>query len=494
MDHRGYTPLHIASKSGHVEDAKLLLSNGADANSKDNCMKTPLHKASNENMVHLLLRYNADRFAKYKDKVVANGLPVQFHSVFEKLVSKKSTACKALMDSFIYTNGQPLDSSGLLIIYDLGLFQHESKMTEYDDNEMAAHKRLLQSAHKEALKHPLSEVMLHLKKKRVFKYFLANALFYLMFLLSLSSLAFLQTMFLKDFDQEEARIKGVRNTTHYLCTYEIDWFNHSKKCHFWYDSGLREQTFGDRSLRCGMIFLNHWDASTGLGLCDDVNHKKVFSFYFFYFFTSFSGLILSLVEWMKLFYSSKNYFRSRRYIIELLVLLSTIGYLIGIFLFPRSVNLHLGAWSVFTAWINMTILLGHFPGVGVYLFMFTYVTKAIVSFLLVYLPLLIAFGFGFYLLLPHHSSFNDPVTAILKVFAMMIGELEYADNFTIDESKEPSDWSIGSLQIMFMLCLVLVSIIIHNLILGLTISETEKLFKKAKSYQLEHLVKQVRID
>ena len=139
----------------------------------------------------------------------------------------------------------------------------------------------------------------------------------------------------------------------------------------------------------------------------------------------------------------------------------------------------------------MTILLGHFPGVGVYLFMFTYVTKAIISFLMIYLPLLIAFGFGFYLLLPRHDSFNDPITAILKVFAMMIGELEYEQNFTVDVSREPSDWSIGSLQIMFMACLVLVSIIIQNLILGLTISETEKLFKKAKSYQLEHLVKQV---
>ena len=117
MDYRGYTPLHIASKSGHVEDARLLLSNGADANSKDHCMKTPLHKASNENMVQLLLRYKADRFAKYNFnfKTNSNSLSIRNHTVFEKLVSKKSTASKALMDSFIYTNGQPLDSNGLFL-------------------------------------------------------------------------------------------------------------------------------------------------------------------------------------------------------------------------------------------------------------------------------------------------------------------------------------------------------------------------------------------
>ena len=487
--------MHIASKKGHDGDAKLLLSRGADANSKDNYSKTPLHKASNESMVQILLRYNANRFAKHRDKVATNGLPIQLRTVFEKLVSKKSNASKALMDSFIYTNGQPLDSSGLLVIYDLGLFQNEAVVQEGDNNEMAAHSRLIQSSDKEALKHPLSEVMLHLKKKRVFKYFLANAIFYLIFLLSLSTLAFLQTMYLKQFDHKDAEINGEDNTTHHLCTYAyplvMSCFNCSTKCNFWYDKNLRKEMFGNDSLRCGMIFLNHWDTTTRSIVCNDKDMNKVASFYFFYALTSLSVLVLFLVECLKLFHSSKNYFRSKRYIFEIMVLIFTLGYLLGIFLLPRSVNLHLGAWSVFYAWINMTILLGHFPGVGVYLFMFTYVTKAIISFLMIYLPLLIAFGFGFYLLLPRHDSFNDPITAILKVFAMMIGELEYEQNFTVDVSREPSDWSIGSLQIMFMACLVLVSIIIQNLILGLTISETEKLFKKAKSYQLEHLVKQV---
>ena len=74
---------------------------------------------------------------------------------------------------------------------------------------------------------------------------------------------------------------------------------------------------------------------------------------------------------------------------------------------------------------------------------------------------------------------------------MMVGELDYADNFTVDESKEPSDWSIGSLQILFVLFLVLVTIIIQNLILGLTVSKIDDLHKTARSIQLEHLIGQV---
>ena len=123
--------------------------------------------------------------------------------------------------------------------------------------------------------------------------------------------------------------------------------------------------------------------------------------------------------------------------------------------------------------------------------MFKYVTQSIIIYLLVYLPLLVAFAFGFYVLLPRNPSFNDPVTSILKVLSMMIGELEYNDNFTVDISKEPSDWTIGTLQILFTLLVVLISIIIHNLILGLTVNEVDVLFKTARSIQLEHLVRQV---
>ena len=123
--------------------------------------------------------------------------------------------------------------------------------------------------------------------------------------------------------------------------------------------------------------------------------------------------------------------------------------------------------------------------------MFKYVTQTILLFLVIYLPLLLAFAFGFYLLLPWNPVFNDPFTAIFKVFSMMVGELEYDNNFTVDLSKEQSDWAIGSLQIIFMLFLVLVSIIVHNLIIALTVSEIDVLFQTARSIQLEHLVRQV---
>ncbi len=69
-DEVGWTPLHVASDSGSIETAKLLLDRGADVNAKDEWGKTPLHWASIENYIEtaeLLLDRGADVKAKDDD-------------------------------------------------------------------------------------------------------------------------------------------------------------------------------------------------------------------------------------------------------------------------------------------------------------------------------------------------------------------------------------------------------------------------------------------
>jgi hypothetical protein len=67
------TPLHYASRIGHVEIAKLLLENGASVESKDGLDGTPLHRAAyngHKNIVQLLINSGAkvdvegDRFGQ----------------------------------------------------------------------------------------------------------------------------------------------------------------------------------------------------------------------------------------------------------------------------------------------------------------------------------------------------------------------------------------------------------------------------------------------
>ena len=101
-----------------------------------------------------------------------------------------------------------------------------------------------------------------------------------------------------------------------------------------------------------------------------------------------------------------------------------------------------------------------------------------------------AFSFAFYVLIPRSASFNDPVTAILKVISMMVGELEYGDNFTVDNSLKDDD-VVGTLLIIFILFVVLVTIIIANLIIALTVSEIDVLYKQGRAIRLHKGVVQV---
>jgi len=72
---------------------------------------------------------------------------------------------------------------------------------------------------------------------------------------------------------------------------------------------------------------------------------------------------------------------------------------------------------------------------------------------------------------------------------MMTGEMDFEDNFTF-EAVRP-ERSVLSTQIMYVLFLFFVSIIIANLLIGLTVNKTEVLFKEAGIVRLNKTVLQI---
>jgi ankyrin repeat protein len=67
-DKNGETPLEIAAMFGHKDMVELLLTKGADVNSKDtSCGRTPLHYAWNEPIAELLLTNKSEVDARGKD-------------------------------------------------------------------------------------------------------------------------------------------------------------------------------------------------------------------------------------------------------------------------------------------------------------------------------------------------------------------------------------------------------------------------------------------
>ena len=75
------------------------------------------------------------------------------------------------------------------------------------------------------------------------------------------------------------------------------------------------------------------------------------------------------------------------------------------------------------------------------------------------------------------------VVILMKVLTMMTGEFELDGYFHWNETKE--DFGQVSAQVFYIVFLVFVSIVIANLLIGLTVSKTDELFKEAGTIRLE---------
>ena len=121
------------------------------------------------------------------------------------------------------------------------------------------------------------------------------------------------------------------------------------------------------------------------------------------------------------------------------------------------------------------------------------ILKTLGIFLMVYSPLLIAFAATFYILLPSQPSFTNFPMALIKTLAMMTGEFELDDYFQWDLTK--NDFGHVSSQLIFVGFLIFVNIVISNLLIGLTVNKTDKVFKNSGTLRLEKTVHQlVEID
>lgn len=118
--------------------------------------------------------------------------------------------------------------------------------------------------------------------------------------------------------------------------------------------------------------------------------------------------------------------------------------------------------------------------------MFTKVLQTFLSFLLWYFLFLMAFAFGFYIMLhkdipgfipseDHYVYFDGPWTSLVKTITMFVGELEFSD-IPIDPSSGLSFIAFGFL-VVFVFFIV---VILMNLLNGLAVSDTGIIMEKAE--------------
>eukprot|EP00118_Oscarella_pearsei_P009251 m.52270 g.52270 ORF g.52270 m.52270 type:complete len:1225 (+) comp34199_c0_seq4:92-3766(+) len=156
----------------------------------------------------------------------------------------------------------------------------------------------------------------------------------------------------------------------------------------------------------------------------------------------------------------------------------------------------IGSLAVFFSWMLLTLYLRRLPYFGLYLVMVGKMFKRLLQVLLVVALLTLAFGFAFYALLAPISNsyfaFHQFGLSILKIFTMMIGEVDFNEMFLPnqthpqDHSAVPQAW-LGLLYVFFVLFM---AVLVMNLLVGLAVGDIESVRERAT---LEGYIMQVSL-
>ena len=140
----------------------------------------------------------------------------------------------------------------------------------------------------------------------------------------------------------------------------------------------------------------------------------------------------------------KDYFKSLENIFQLCIYFLTFGFIITAPLNTLLAN-HFAAWAVFFACMNLTQLFGRFDFFGKIIFMAFSVSREIIKTMLVFIPSMLAFVYGFRIMYraSESESFDGFSHTLVKLFVMMLGEFDYDDNISHQHVREEGGRNIS---------------------------------------------------
>lgn len=480
-NHRGHTALHLAARSHSLECVEILLKGRADPNVEDDEGRTPLHLALGKSLVtdditELLLKWRADvnKADKYgytplhiaasnelsrcvnlliKYEADLSARTIGGNSALSVVLRKTPTSLDVFehrLDKSLTLSRQGVIAGELELQLDFRpLLQHRRNRRSRSP-EIGYLYTFVKEGYKEILEHPLCQSFLHLKWHKIRKYYAARLLFYLIYVLILTS--------------------WVITALAHNC------YNESKG--YMYYPPLCANTTGIY----GFLY----------------EHPVVLEIQWY------TLMVLTMLEACRKFTvlpsyrSVRQFFMQIENLVEWCVILSVFA---TSFVYTGKTytwQSHLGAFAVLCGWSNLMLMIGQLPMFGAYVAMFTSVQAQVFKLLLAYACLLVGFTASFCVIFPHSKSFSSPHTGLIKVLAMMTGELGFEDLFfSTDkgghyESIGGTSWILLqiSAQLSFVLFLLFVTIVLMNLLIGIAVHDIKGLQKTAG---LAKLVRQTKL-
>uniref|UniRef100_A0A8C6NTQ1 Transient receptor potential cation channel, subfamily A, member 1b n=1 Tax=Nothobranchius furzeri TaxID=105023 RepID=A0A8C6NTQ1_NOTFU len=143
-----------------------------------------------------------------------------------------------------------------------------------------------------------------------------------------------------------------------------------------------------------------------------------------------------------------------------------------------SLHWQAGAMAILNSWIGFLLYLQRFEGVGIYVVMFGEIMKTLVRIVMLFLYLMLAFSLAFHALMLNHKEFNSMPLSVIQTFVMMVGELNYQNNFLDAFLNYQLPFGILT-YVIFVIFVLLMPILLVNLMIGLAVGDIAEVQRNA---------------
>ncbi|XP_071780098.2 transient receptor potential cation channel subfamily A member 1b isoform X1 [Centroberyx gerrardi] len=137
-----------------------------------------------------------------------------------------------------------------------------------------------------------------------------------------------------------------------------------------------------------------------------------------------------------------------------------------------------GAMAIFQSWIGFLLYLQRFEHFGIYVVMFGEIMRTLVRIVMLFLFLMLAFGLAFYALMLNQKEFETVPLSVVQTFVMMVGELNYQNNFLQVYLNDELPFS-SLTYLIFVNFVLLMPILLMNLMIGLAVGDIAEVQRDA---------------
>ncbi|XP_074477546.1 transient receptor potential cation channel subfamily A member 1b [Sebastes fasciatus] len=143
-----------------------------------------------------------------------------------------------------------------------------------------------------------------------------------------------------------------------------------------------------------------------------------------------------------------------------------------------SLHWQAGAMAVLSSWIGFLLYLQRFEGIGIYVVMFWEIMRTLVRIVTLFLFLVLAFGLAFHALMLNQKEFDSVPLSVMQTFVMMVGELNYQNNFLDIYLKGQLPFGFLT-YVIFVNFVLLMPILLVNLMIGLAVGDIAEVQRNA---------------